>query len=233
MPSNSAQVLITKFGAARRLLRAAIRMHFHREDELAVHSVASAAYGILKDLKKQRGQNEAQFAIEHEVLGMLMFAKERTSHQLPTEVLSDVYFVSCLDQLVELFSITPETDISQIAPSVMLDAASTAAFWRTNHRASNFLKHADQDAEAALPLNELKNFQLLMQAMLSYESVAPNDLGFEGVVLQIFSLAEHDFKLDSLHPLAGAVARVRAMNPAERVEYSAFQLDRARPAGID
>lgn len=233
MLSEDAEILITKLGAARRLLRAAIRMHFHREDELAVHAVASAAYGILKDLKKQRGLNEAQFAIETEALGMLVLAKKRASHQLPPDVLSDTYFIGFLDQLVERLSITPETDVSKIAPSVVLNAAATASFWHANNRASNFLKHADQDSEAVLSLKEVRNFQLLMRAMFSYESVAPDDLGFEGVVLQVYFLAEHDSDLESSHPFSDLVAKLRPMSPDERLEFSAFQLDRPRPPGIE
>lgn len=232
MSSESAEILITKLGAARRLLRAAIRMHFHREDELAVHTVASAAYGILKDLKKQRGLNEAQFAVETEVLGMLALAKKRASHKLPPDILSDTYFVGFLDQLVEDLGITPETDVSKIAPSVVLDSASTASFWRANNRASNFLKHADQDSEAALSLKEIKNFQLLIRAMFSYESVAPDDLGFEGVVLQVHFLAEHHSDSELSHPFSDLVAKLLPMSPDERVEFSAFQLDRLRPPGI-
>ena len=234
MSNESAEILITKLGAARRLLRAAIRMHFHHEDELAVHTVAAAAYGILKDLKKQRGLNEAQFARESELLGMLVLAKKLASgQQLPTDVLSDTYFLSLIDRLVEHFRITPDTDISKIAPTVVLNSAETADFWRSNNRASNFLKHADQDSGAALSLKEVKNFELLMRAMFSYESVAPDDLGFEGLVLQVFFLAEHNSELDSSHPLFNAVAKLRPMSSDERVEFSAFQLDRPRPAAIE
>ena len=83
MPYTSAEILVTKLGAVRRLLQAAIRFHFHREDELAIHTVAAAAYGILKDLKNQRGLNEAQFAMENEMRGWLAFAnliRNETKH---------------------------------------------------------------------------------------------------------------------------------------------------------
>jgi|CXWL01.1.fsa_nt_gi transcriptional regulator with XRE-family HTH domain len=234
MSTKSAEILVTKLGAARRLLRAAIRLHFHREDELAVHAVVAAAYGILKDLKKQRGLNEAQFAIESEMLGWLALAKERSAgQQLPESFLSDDYSLKFLDSLVETLGITPDTDITQLDVSVAMDNASTAGFWRTNNRASNFLKHADQDSEAALSLNDLNNFNLLMRAMFSYESIAPNDLGFEGVVMQVYFLAEQDSELDPSHPLSTSVAHLRKMGAEERLEYSAYQLDRPRPDSID
>lgn len=233
MSQESAEILVTKFGAARRLLRAAIRMYFDREDELAVHTVVSAAYGMLKDLKKRRSLDEAQFAIETEIFGMLALAKKHASHQLPPELQSDAYFMSFLDLLIDRFNITPDTDVSQLTPSVILDSAATAGFWRANNRASNFLKHADQDSEALLSLKDVNNFQLLLRAMASYESIAPDDLGFEGVVLQVYFLAEHESEIDSSHPLSGPVAKLRAMSTEERIDFSAFQLDRPRPTGID
>jgi hypothetical protein len=233
MSARSAEILVTKLGAARRLLRAAIRMHFHREDELAVHVVASAAYGILKDLKEKRGLNEAKFALETQTLGILALAKKRASGQLPPEMLSDTHLLACLDQLVERLGITPLTDVAKIDFDVVLNSASTAHFWRANNRASNFLKHANTDSGAALSLKEVNNVELLMHSMFSYESVAADDLGFEGVVLQIYFLADRESDLEAPHPFAHLVEKVRALSPDERVSFSAFQLDRPRPPGID
>jgi len=51
----SAQLHVTKLSAAQRQLRAAIRMFFAGEDELAIHTVASAAYRIIADLKGSEG----------------------------------------------------------------------------------------------------------------------------------------------------------------------------------
>ena len=233
MSNKSAEILVTKLEAARRLLRSAIRLHFLREDELAVHTVAAAAYGILKDLKKQRGLNEAQFAMETEMLGWLALAKKRVADQLPASFLSDAYSLQFIDWLVKVCQITADTDISKLDFPLVMDSASTAGFWRTNNRASNFLKHADQDSEGALSLNDVNNFQLLMNAMFSYESIAPNDLGFEGVVIQLYFLAENDSKLDLSHPMYTAIAKLRKMGAEERFEYSAFQLNRPRPDSID
>ena len=89
------------------------------------------------------------FQLEHEVIGMLAMAKKKASGLLPSHVLSDTYFIALLDGLIENLAITAEIDISQIAPPVVLDSAATAGFWQSNNRASNFLKHADKDSEAA------------------------------------------------------------------------------------
>ena len=53
-----AQVYLRKEAAAQRQLDAAIRMTLHDEDELAIHSVVAAAYGILRGLKKKHGRQE-------------------------------------------------------------------------------------------------------------------------------------------------------------------------------
>ena len=55
----SGKVYVLKLVAAERQLREAIRMFFEQRDELAIHTVASAAYRILRDMKENRGINEA------------------------------------------------------------------------------------------------------------------------------------------------------------------------------
>jgi hypothetical protein len=56
--SAKAQIYLRKEAAAQRQLDAAIRMTLEGEDELAIHTVAAAAYGILRDLKKHHGRRE-------------------------------------------------------------------------------------------------------------------------------------------------------------------------------
>ena len=56
--AHQAEIHITKLKAARHQFCAAIRMYFSAEDELAIHTVASAAYGIIRDLKAQRNRDE-------------------------------------------------------------------------------------------------------------------------------------------------------------------------------
>ena len=70
MGRRSGKIYVTKLAAAQRQLCAAIRMFFAGEDELAVHTVASAAYRVLSDLKAERGRDEAA---DH-YLNMVFFA---------------------------------------------------------------------------------------------------------------------------------------------------------------
>jgi hypothetical protein len=55
---KTAELYVTKLAAAQRQLHAAIRMTFLAENELAIHTVVSASYRILRDLKRRRGRNE-------------------------------------------------------------------------------------------------------------------------------------------------------------------------------
>src|SRR5712691_2463382 len=58
MSASDATVYLTKIAAAQRQLDAAIRMAFAGEDELAIHTVLSAAYRIVRDLREKRGRRE-------------------------------------------------------------------------------------------------------------------------------------------------------------------------------
>lgn len=64
---------ISKIAAAQRQLDAAIRMFFQREDELAIHTVAAAAFQILRDITKRRGRH---FTSEVFKAGLLSIAKQ-------------------------------------------------------------------------------------------------------------------------------------------------------------
>ena len=233
MQSRTAQLYVTKLAAARRLLRAAIRMYFHREDELAVHTVAAAAYGILKDLKAARGANEAAFATETFLRGLLAMSRERVRDELAAEVLADDYTIKLLDDLVARLNIEPTTDVDAIDFTVAMGSKATTSYWHETNRASNFLKHANHDADAALPLSAVDSYQLVMKGMLSYESVAPDDLGVEGLVLQVHFLASHNGSCDPDDPRSQLVEALRSMSPDEQFAFSAFQLDRERPTGAD
>ena len=55
----NAKIFVSKLAAAERQLCESTRMFFDDRDELAIHTVASAAYRLIADLKKKRGREEA------------------------------------------------------------------------------------------------------------------------------------------------------------------------------
>src|ERR1700734_3571163 len=83
MEGEEAKVYITKTAAAQRQLDAAIRMHLANEDSLAIHTVASAAFRILRDLKEKRGSGQLKEAMS---AGLFAYADDLVSgrtHELP------------------------------------------------------------------------------------------------------------------------------------------------------
>jgi hypothetical protein len=68
-----AEILISKIEAARRQIDAAIRMTIANEDEVAIHTVASAGYRILRDLLNKRGKFDVEELLR---LGLFAHASE-------------------------------------------------------------------------------------------------------------------------------------------------------------
>ena len=86
MNEISGKVYVNELFAAQRQLREAIWMFFAQRDDLAIHTVASAAYRILKDLKEKRGRNEAADA---QFTGIFYFVRDYRRGTLPVEVQDD------------------------------------------------------------------------------------------------------------------------------------------------
>lgn len=49
------RINITKLDAAKRQLETAIRLYFHNEDPVSIHTLVSAAYNIVRDVYRKRG----------------------------------------------------------------------------------------------------------------------------------------------------------------------------------
>jgi hypothetical protein len=48
-------IIITKLDAAKRQLETVIRLYFHYEDPVSIHTLVCAAYNIVHDIKRKRG----------------------------------------------------------------------------------------------------------------------------------------------------------------------------------
>jgi hypothetical protein len=227
----TAKVYITKLVAAKRQLRAAIRLFFAKEDELAIHTIAAAAYNLLAELKEMRGGNEAEDRAKTICLGLISMARSLQAGQLPVEVARDTYTIEILKKIAENIPLEQSIDISSI--DVTTSESWTKAFWRDQNRIANFLKHADRDAGSAISLDQVNNLNLLVAASQSYESLAPDDLGFEGFILTIYLLASLDEEIDANNPFAKPVRELRAMPPDERITFCSYQLSRPRPADVE
>jgi hypothetical protein len=185
---NSASVHVTKLSAAKRQLQAAIRMHFQPEDELAVHTVASAVYGLLKDIKSSRGLSEAADSF---LVSIFYAVRDYRRGDLPRHLANDPVFMSEVERWAEQLSpITADSKLSDVRASI--GAELERQYWNDTNKAANFLKHANRDVEQALNLEKVNNDLLLMKCFSAYQDVAPDDLGNEGIVFQAFVCADNE-----------------------------------------
>ena len=183
-----ASVHINKLSAAKRQLQAAIRMYFQPEDELAVHTVAAAAYGVLKDIKKSRGLSEAA---DSYLVSIFYVVRDFRRGTLPRSKMDDPIFMAEVKRLADQLSpITADSKLSEVRASIGPDLE--RQYWNDTNRSANFLKHADRDAENALPLETVDNLLLLLKSVSAYHDVAPDGLGNEGMVFQAFVSAGNE-----------------------------------------
>ncbi len=175
------KVYITKLAAAQRQLRAAIRMFFGGEDELAVHTVVSAAYRIITDLKKERGQDEVG---DYYLTEIFYCVRDYRRGTLPAYLKNDQAAMNWIREMAEKLPIDESTKYEDIKASVSADVAKE--YWKKRNKTANFLKHADRDPKSHIPLGEIDNLSLLMQTLSAYFDLVKDNLGAEGLVLWLY-----------------------------------------------
>jgi len=186
MPESAGTVHVTKLAAAQRQLRAAIRLYFANEDELAIYTVASAAYRLISDLKAARGMNEAA---DSHLVSIFYVVRSFRRGTLPRHISENAEMMRWVMEMAEQMPITADSTPDEV--TVSIGAEAERAFWRSRNEASNFLKHADKDAQAHIGLDKINNLSLLMQTMVAYTDLVKNDLGAEGLVLWLFASVSH------------------------------------------
>jgi hypothetical protein len=209
----SAVVHITKLAAAERQLRAAIRLYFDEEDELAVHIVASATYRLLSDLSKARGIDVAADSYR---TGFFYIVRDFRRGTLPEDMTANEELMAFVRSVAEKLPIKADSELDDI--SVTISPAIAVEFWKIRNKAANFLKHADRDATQSLRTEEIDNFLLLMQCVAAYNQLAQSDLGNEGLVFQLFIAASDRSKnpWPHLEPMA---EKIRAIPDDERRRF--------------
>jgi hypothetical protein len=190
---------INKLEAARRQLDAAIRMTFDTEDELAIHTVAAAAYRILRDILEKRGRHDKEELVR---AGVYDAARSLAHGQMSDDEIEDLKQL----QLFRLVSFVAE-DIKvrgdQVTPSdvpVGLSKTEKLSDWQSMSAAANFLKHADRQPDATLPLDEVDNDALVIRACAAYAMLSRRPTAEMRVFYIDWSLrAGHKADLEGLH----------------------------------
>jgi hypothetical protein len=164
-------------------------MFFVREDDLAIHTVASAAYRIIADLKAKRGCDEVG-----DYYKTMIFYVVRDYHcgTLPKLYTDNPEMMKWIRNMAGQFPFTPSMKYEDIKVAVSKKTA--MEWWEKRNKFSNFLKHADQDPKAHISLQDIDNLNLLTLALASYSDLIKDDLGAEGLTLWIYSCVVNQTK---------------------------------------
>ncbi|MGO9005735.1 MAG: hypothetical protein ACLQIQ_14685 [Beijerinckiaceae bacterium] len=204
MDAEGAVVFVTKAAAARRQLDAAIRFWFAEEDDLAVHTVAAAAYRILRDLMQQRGlQPFGEFVR----VGLFNFAKAIAEGQEP-----DMPDDAATRALIN--GISEEIKAGRISSYEDIDVTKDAKQrWKEYAFHSSFLKHADTDPDARIIETEIDNAELLLRASGTYVRLF-QDSSAEMMLLYWHSVAVSDDESEG--PNIAIIKTIRDCKPELR-----------------
>lgn len=164
--SAEGRLFLTKLSAAERQLAASIRMYFMEEDQLAIHTVASAAYNIYSDLLSARGKHEAQWPLVYGLLSVgYDVAHGRLSEEEERWLSADLISSPIVQEVANYFRRNPEARPDD-AEILGLDS-SLVEDWHRLRRPANYLKHADRDPNKLLEISELRTEEVIFRAINS------------------------------------------------------------------
>jgi len=217
---TSAQLHVTKLAAAQRQLRAAIRMFFVGEDALAIHTVASAAYHILSDLKVERGRDEVG---DNYLTAIFYCVRDYRRGTLPSYLTEDSEAMKWIKDLAEQVPITVDSSFKDIRASVPPDVAKK--YWSKRNKISNFLKHADRDAKSHIIFDEVDNLDLLMHAQSAYIDIGSSgDLGKEGFMLWVYHSVTYGMSEGLPDKYKHIAEKLEKLSPDERLSLCSYMV---------
>ncbi|MGE0613342.1 MAG: hypothetical protein AB7O70_13445 [Hyphomicrobiales bacterium] len=166
--NTSATVHVTKIAAAVRQLNAAIRMFFTKEDELAIHTVAAAAFRVLRDVTKKRGRDFHAEAVRE---GLFRMAQQYADGDLPPEqvkAMADTGFLQELESIGEAIKTCGEEYARENSTVPTSEGSKKRENKTWPSKPANFLKHADRDPDKLLSQEEIDNEMMLIGASAAY-----------------------------------------------------------------
>ncbi len=214
MGKRSGKIYVTKLAAAQRQLCAAIRMFFAGEDELAVHTVASAAYHVLSDLKAERGRDEAA---DNYLNSFFYAVRAYRQGTLPDYLAKDPKRMQWIRDMADRMPISASSEFKDVVASAPPEISQD--FWRRRNAISNFLKHADRDAKSHISLDDVDNLDLLTQAGCSYLDLTNDNLGPEGFVLWVYFNAVKGIKEGMPKKFRKYASTLEGLDPDEQIKF--------------
>jgi len=215
-PAKSATIYVTKLAAAQRQLHTAIRMTLAGEDELAIHTVAAAAYRLLRDLKRKRGRSEFSdlfsrgfYAVAHGLATGKLAA-------VPDDVAESPQIAKLIEMIageIRRGTIRSATDVGK-----KLSMSGEAGYWQTFNAAANFLKHADHDAGELLSADKVNNAHVLLAACAAYLDLMARRTP-EISAFAVYSLGHDPALTPAPGWTAAASERFAALSPAKKRRF--------------
>src|SRR5262249_23067050 len=141
------------------------------EDELAIHTVASAAFRVLRDVTTKRGRN---FTADVLRAGVYVLAKRHAEGKLSERELKLIEKTPLMDSIRQISdAIKVEGDrFDRDKIAIPMSGRAEQRAWPT--KAANFLKHAERDTDDLLAIDDLNNENVLIGACVSYLQLMQN-----------------------------------------------------------
>ncbi|HQO15743.1 MAG TPA: hypothetical protein PLG02_02165 [Methylotenera sp.] len=189
-------------------------MFFAGEDELAIHTVTSAAYGLLKDLKARRCRDEAA---DNHLTSIFYAVRDYKRGTLPANLMNDSNVMQLIEKVAAALPIQVSSKFEDVRASISPEM--TREFWQKRNKVSNFLKHADRDSEASLAIGDVDNLMLLMQASSAYIDIMNDNLGAEGMVLCCYFSVTRGTKNQLPEQLQSICTALEELKHSERLDF--------------
>ena len=198
-------------------------MFFSGGNELAVHTVASAAFGINSELNSTFGEDEAA---DVHWSAVLYVVRDHKRGILPSEFTRDAEMMRTVRERSSKYPISSDSTLHDFRPSISWQASKE--FWKKRNKIPNSLKHVDRDPNVHLELAEVVNQYLLMQALASYLDLVPEGIGSEEHVLWILS-SLNSGRTHDLNELEHRMAIIlESLEPRKRLKFCSQYLEELR-----
>jgi hypothetical protein len=202
-------------------------MFFLGEDELAVHTVAAAAYRLLADLKSDRGRDEVG---DYYLTSIFYAVRDFRRNALPSYLANDPDAMAWIRDMADKLPINADSNFSDIKSSVSVSTAKE--FWQKRNKVSNFLKHADRDASAHVSMDEVDNLQLLMQAYGAYVDLVHDGLQNEGLILWLYYCVANGITEGLPTRWQEITSKLERLIPEERLRWCSAFIQGLNEAGL-
>ncbi len=186
-----AKIYINKLEASRRQIDAAIRMLLAKEDSLAIHTVAAAGYRVLRDLFEHRGKNDLDELL---TVGIYQAAREYSEGLVTREQLDELFKGDNFSQdvIVDIAKDIKDGAIGsreEMKATVVSSVAERKERYKMLGAIPNFLKHADQDQNNLIELDNVDNIpaliELLSHAAAAYSLIAQSSTSEMRVIMYL------------------------------------------------